>query len=222
MSKEIWGYARVSSKDQNLERQLVELRRYVPKEENIISDKQSGKDFDRPGYQSLKERIREGDELFIKSIYRLGRDKDAIKDELRFFKEHGVIVHILNFPQTMLEVCDEHQRSIMELVNNLLIEVFSFIAQEERQNIRRRQTEGIALWRKTGKTKTGRPYGRPKIQFPSNWKKVYALWKEKKLKSKEAWCLLKISKNVFYRLVKEYEQNGLKVLPVSNTKKKPD
>ena len=205
MAKEIWGYARVSSKDQNLERQLVELRKYVPKAENIISDKQSGKDFNRPGYQSLKERVREGDELFITSIYRLGRDKDAIKNELRFFKEKGVIVHILNFPQTMLAVSDDHQRSIMELVNNLLIEVFSFIAQEERENIRRRQAEGIALWRKTGKTKTGRPYGRPKIKFPSNWKKVYALWKEKKLKSKEAWYLLKISKNVFYRLVKEYE-----------------
>ena len=205
MPKEIWGYARVSSKEQNLERQLVELRQYVPKTENIISDKQSGKDFDRPGYQSLKERVREGDELFITSIYRLGRDKDAIKDELRFFKKNGVSVHILNFPQTMLEVNDEHQRSVMELFNNLLIEVFSFIAQEERENIRRRQAEGIALWRKTGKTKTGRPYGRPKIKFPSNWKKVYALWKEKKLKSKEAWYLLKISKNVFYRLVKEYE-----------------
>ena len=205
MPKEIWGYARVSSKEQNLERQLVELRQYVPKAENIISDKQSGKDFDRPGYQSLKERVREGDELFITSIYRLGRDKDAIKDELRFFKKNGVSVHILNFPQTMLEVNDEHQRSVMELFNNLLIEVFSFIAQEERENIRRRQAEGIALWRKTGKTKTGRPYGRPKTKFPSNWKKIYTLWKDKKLKSKEAWYLLKISKNVFYRLVKEYE-----------------
>ena len=205
MAKEIWGYARVSTKEQNLERQFVELRPHVPNAENIISDKQSGKDFDRPGYLSLKERVREGDELFITSIYRLGRDKDAIKDELHFFKEKGVSVHILNFPQTMLEISDEHQKSIMELVNNLLIEVFSFIAQEERENIRRRQAEGIALWRKTGKTKTGRPYGRPKTKVPSNWKKIYSLWKDKKLKTKEAWYLLKISKNVFYRLVKEYE-----------------
>ena len=205
MAKEIWGYARVSTKEQNLERQFVELRPHVPNAENIISDKQSGKNFDRPGYQSLKERVREGDELFITSIYRLGRDKDAIKDELHFFKKKGVIVHILNFPQTMLEISDEHQKSVMELVNNLLIEVFSFIAQEERENIRRRQAEGIALWRKTGKTKTGRPYGRPKTKLPSNWKKIYTLWKEKKLKTKEAWYLLKISKNVFYRLVKEYE-----------------
>ena len=205
MAKEIWGYARVSTKEQNLERQFVELRPHVPNAENIISDKQSGKDFDRPGYLSLKERVREGDELFITSIYRLGRDKDAIKDELHFFKEKGVSVHILNFPQTTLEISDEHQKSIMELVNNLLIEVFSFIAQEERENIRRRQAEGIALWRKTGKTKTGRPYGRPKTKVPSNWKKIYSLWKDKKLKTKEAWYPLKISKNVFYRLVKEYE-----------------
>ena len=87
--------------------------------------------------------------------------------------------------------------SVKELVNHLLIEVFSFIAQEERENIRRRQAEGIALWRKTEKTKTGRPYGRPKIKLPSNWKKIYSLRKEKKLKTKEAWFLLKISKNVF-------------------------
>ena len=181
MAKEICGYARVSTKSKTLSVNLLNFAGSVPKAKNIISDKQSGKDFDRPGYQSLKERVREEDELFIKSIYRLGRDKDAIKDELHFFKEKGVIVHILNFPQTMLDVCDDHQRSVMGFVNNLLIEVSSFIAQEERENIRRRQAEGIAIWRKTGKTKTGRPYGRPKIKFPSNWKKVYALWKEKKL-----------------------------------------
>jgi len=205
MAKEIWGYARVSTKEQNLERQISELRQYVPKEENIISDKQSGKNFDRPGYKSLRERVREGDELYVKSIYRLGRDKEAIKNELKFLKKKGVLVHILDFPQTMLEIENEYQLRIVELINTLMIEIFSFIAQEERENIRRRQAEGIAVWRKTGKTKTGRPYGRPKIQFPSNWKKIYALWKEKTLKSKEAWYLLKISKNVFYRLVKEYE-----------------
>ena len=87
MSKEIWGYARVSTKEQNLERQLVELRQYVPKEENVITDKQSGKNFERMGYKLLKERVREGDELYVKSIYRLEQDKDAIKDELSFFKK---------------------------------------------------------------------------------------------------------------------------------------
>ena len=205
MSKEIFGYARVSSKEQNLTRQLVELSKYVPKRENIFCDKQSGKDFERSGYKLLKEKVRADDELYVKSIYRLDRNKEMIKEELSYFKKKGVHVHILNFPQTMVEVNNKSQKNIMELVNNLLIEVFSFMAEEERENIRRRQAEGIAVWRQTGKTKTGRPYGRPKIQHPSNWKKIYTLWKEKKLKSKEAWYLLKISKNTFYRLVKEYE-----------------
>lgn len=206
VSKEIFGYARVSTKEQNLGRQLVELRKYVPKEENIYRDKQTGKDFERNGYKLLKEKVRTGDELYIKSIYRLGRNKDAIKEELQYFKKKGVLVHILDFPQTMVEVKSKTQESIMELVNNLLIEVFSFMAEEERENIRRRQAEGIVLWKQTGKTKTGRPYGRPRKEYPSNWKKIYNLWKEKKLKSKEAWYLLRLSKNTFYKLVKEYEQ----------------
>ena len=210
MGKEIFGYARVSTKEQNLTVQLIELAKYVPKIENIFSDKQSGKDFDRPGYKLLKEKVREGDELYVKSIYRLGRDKDAIKDELKFFKKKGVIVHILNFPQTMIGIENEYQRRAMELVNNLMIEIFSFIAQEERENIRRRQSEGIALWKKTGKTRTGRPYGRPKLKMPSNWQKIYNLWREKRIQSQEAWALLKISKNTFYRFVKEYEEkNGI-------------
>ena len=206
MSKEIWGYARVSTKEQNLERQLIELRQYVPKEENIFSDKQSGKDFNRTEYQKLKTVARSGDEIYVKNIYRLGRNKQMIKDELQYFKSKGVHVHILNFPQTMIDVEDEHQKGIMELVTNLLIEVFSFMAEEERNNIRARQAEGIAVWRKTGKTKTGRPYGRPRAQFPNNWEKIYTLWKSKKIKSKEAWYLLKISKNTFYKLKKEYEE----------------
>lgn len=208
MGKEIWSYARVSSKEQNLTIQMIELAKYVPKLENIFSDKQSGKDFDRPGYKMLKEKVREGDELYVKSIYRFGRNKEAIKEELKFFKRKGVAVHILNFPQTMIPIENEYQMRAMELVNNLMIEIFGFIAEEERENIRRRQAEGIALWKKTGKTRTGRPYGRPKIKMPSNWEKVYNLWKEKRIQSKEAWTLLKVSKNIFYRFVKEYEEKS--------------
>ena len=108
----------------------------------------------------------------------------------------------------MIDVEDEHQKGIMELVTNLLIEVFSFMADEEQNNIRARQAEGIAIWRKTGKTKTGRPYGRPRAQFPSNWEKIYTLWKLKKIKSKDAWYLMKISKNTFYKLTNEYEKRS--------------
>lgn len=206
MAKEIWGYARVSTKEQNLERQMVELRQYVPKEDNILSDKQSGKDFNRTAYRKLKAMARSGDEIYVKNIYRLGSNKQMIKDELQYFKDHGIHVHILSFPQTMVNVEDEHQKGVMELVTNLLIEVFSFIAEEERNNIRTRQAEGIAVWRKTGKTKTGRPYGRPRTQLPGNWNKIYAIWKEKRIKAKEAWRLLNISKNTFYRFVREHEE----------------
>lgn len=207
MPKEIWGYARVSTKEQNLDRQLIELRQYVKKEENIFSDKQSGKDFNRDAYQKLKAVARSGDEIYVKNIYRLGRNKEMIKDELQYFKNKGIHVHILNFPQTMIAVEDEHQKSIMELVTDLLIDVFSFMAEEERKNIRARQAEGIDVWRKTGKTKTGRPYGRPRTPFPKDWKTIYDIWKETDFQSQKAWKALGISKNTFYKLVKEYEQN---------------
>ena len=92
MAKVIWGYARVSTKEQNLDRQLIELRQYVPKEENILSDKQSGKDFNRVAYQKLKSMARSGDEIYVKNIYRLGRNKEMIKNELQYFKNKGIHV----------------------------------------------------------------------------------------------------------------------------------
>ena len=132
----------------------------------------------------LKEKVREGDELYVKSIYRFGRNKEAIKEELKFFKRKGVAVHILNFPQTIIPIENEYQMRAMELVNNLMIEIFGFIAEEERENIRRRQAEGIALWKKTGKTRTGRPYGRPKIKMPSNGKKFILCGKKSEFNPK--------------------------------------
>lgn len=97
------------------------------KEKNIISDKRSSKDFEHTIYKSLRERLRESYDPCIKSIYRLGRNKEVIKNELRYFKDKSIIVHILNFPQIMINVDCEHQKSIMEFVNNLPIEVFSFM-----------------------------------------------------------------------------------------------
>lgn len=207
MAKEIWGYARVSTKDQNLARQITELRQYVPKKENIYTDQQSGKDFDRSDYKELKAVVRAGDELYVKSLDRFGRNKRLIKDELQWFRDKGVLIHIIDFPQTMIEVKDEQQRDILDLVTNIVIEILSYMAEEERKSIRARQAEGIRVWKETKTTKTGRPYGRPQKEIPSNWNKVYDLWKNKQIKSKEAWLLLKVSRNTFYRLVKEYEEN---------------
>ena len=206
MSKKLWGYARVSTREQNLARQLFELQKYVAKDD-IFIDKQSGKNFDREQYKQLRAMVREGDELFVKSIDRLGRNKEGIKDELQYFKKKGVIVHILDFPQTLVSVEDEHTKNIMDMVTNLLIEVFGFVAEEERNMIRARQAEGIAAWRRTGKTKTGRPYGRPRKEVPEQaWDNVRALVKEKRIKTAQAWQLLGVSKNTYYRMMRQCAQ----------------
>lgn len=208
MAKKLWGYARVSTREQNLERQLFELRKYVS-QEDIFSDLLSGKDFERPQYQKLKGLVREGDEIYIKSIDRLGRNKEGIKDELQYFKKHGVIVHIIDFPQTMVSVEDERTKSVMDLLTNLLIEVFGFVAEEERKMIRARQAEGIAVWKRTGRTKTGRPYGRPRKEIPQKmWDDVNALIKEKRIKIKQAWALLGVSKNTYYRLLRRKKSDA--------------
>ena len=197
-----YGYARVSTKEQNLERQMHELKKYV-KPEDIFADMQSGKDFDRIQYKKLKEEVGSGDELFVKSIDRLVRNKDGIKEELQWFKKRGVHVHILDFPQTLIAVEDERQKSVMDLVTNLLIEVVGFMAEEERKLIRSRQAEGIAAWRRTGQTKTGRPYGRPRKEVSDReWEKVLSLIQEKRIKTKEAWKILGIAKNTYYRLLR--------------------
>ena len=201
-----FGYVRVSSKQQNEGRQIETLKKYV-NVNNIIIDKSSGKDFDRPEYQLLKSKtLRAGDELFVCTLDRFGRNKEQIKQELKYLNEKGINVHILDIPTTMANY-DENSKWIQDMVNNIIIEVLGAMSEQERLNIRRRQAEGIALWRKTGQTKTGRPYGRRPIEKPKNWDKVYKMWKEKTIKGVEAMRLAGLKKNSFYKLVKLENQN---------------
>lgn len=142
--EKVYGYARVSTREQNLDRQIAALRQYVTDERDIITDKESGKDFDRTGYQYLRERlIRPGDTLIVKSLDRLGRNKEQVMEELRHFRGDGVRVKILDLPTTMIDLPDG-QDWIVEMVNNILIEVLASIAEQERLTIRQRQAEGIA------------------------------------------------------------------------------
>lgn len=203
MAKEIFGYARVSTKAQNIDRQTAELRKYVKREDHLFVDRQSGKNFERAAYQQMKTALRDGDELYIKSLDRFGRNKQMIKDELQDLRENGVLVHILDFPQTMIRTTSKEQREILDLATNIIIEVLGYVAEKERENIQQRQAEGIAAWKRTGKTKTGRPYGRPRKERPKNWDKVYGLWHRKEIKTKEAIALLGIGRNMFYRLIHE-------------------
>lgn len=198
MGGKVYGYARVSSTEQNLDRQLLELKKYVP-EENIVVDKQSGKNLDRPGYQALKGALglREGDLLYITSLDRLSRSKQDIKDELQWYKENRIRLMILDLPTSLISV-PEGQEWIIEMINNILIEVLSSIAEQERITIRKRQKEGIDAARLKGKK-----LGRPAYQKPDNWDEVIREWREKKITAKRACQLLKISKSAFYERVKE-------------------
>lgn len=199
-----YGYARVSTKEQNLDRQILELKKYVADERDIITDKQSGKDFERSGYQSLKNTLlRQGDTLIIKSLDRLGRNKQAIKDELEYFRKAGIRVQILDLPTTMIEVPDgENGNWIIEMLNNMMIEVLSSMAEQERLTIRKRQAEGISAAKAKGKH-----LGRPKAEYPDAWEQIYKFWRDGNITAVQAMQQLNIKKSTFYKLVKEYEKS---------------
>ncbi len=208
----IVGYARVSSREQNLDRQLVALRQYVT-DDMIVTDKASGKDFNRPGYQSLKVgigKLVKGDILYVKSLDRFSRNKEDAKKELQYFAELGVRVKILDIPSTMTDIA-KGQEWILDMINNILIEVLASVAENERLTIRSRQAEGLAampLDKATGKKvskKTGRCIGRPPIQFPENFAEYYDRWKQKEITAVSAMKSLGLKSNSFYKLVHQYE-----------------
>ena len=204
MSKRYF-YGRVSAKDQNLDRQLESARNYKDVD-RVFTDKQSGKNMDRDGYQEMKSVLEHGDEVVIHALDRLGRNKEAIKEELAWFKEHGVIVRILNVPTTLIEY-PEGQEWVMEMVNNILIEVLGAFAEQERENIRKRQAEGIAAMpvdengRKVSK-KTGRGFGRAEKR-PENFAEVYERQQRGELTLKEAMAEVGVGRTRWYELAKE-------------------
>lgn len=164
----IFGYARVSSREQNLDRQILALKEYVD-EQNILSDKSSGKNLERPAYQALKGALglREGDTLVITSLDRLSRNKEDIKNELQWFQKKKVRLKILDLPTSLIEVPDG-QQWIIDMIQNILIEVLASIAEQERITIRKRQREGIEAAKAKGKH-----LGRTKINRPIEFTKIY-------------------------------------------------
>lgn len=155
--------ARVSSKDQNLARQLAEAEKYGIPKENVFCDKITGRKKDRPEYDRMKSLIQRGDEVYFKELDRIGRDKSLIKEELEWFKENGVIVRVLDVPTTLMEL-PKGQEWVLEMVNNILIEVLGTIAEQEWTKTKQRREEGIAAMpvvngRKVS-SRTGRGFGR--------------------------------------------------------------
>ena len=201
----IYAYLRVSTKEQNLERQIKAVKEYRPEllDENIYSDKQSGKNFERAEYLALKEKLQPGDELIIKELDRLGRNKEEIKKELSWFKEHKVIVRILNVPTTLIDF--QGQEWIFDMINNILIEVMGAVAEEERKKILERQAEGIAAMPimdgKRISTKTGRAVGNPGKDL-KDFPKFFEKTKNGELSVSESCRQLGISRTHWYRLCK--------------------
>ena len=198
MQKE-FGYARVSTARQHEDRQVQALLDYGIEERNIVVDKESGKDFNRLGYLSLKEKwLRQGDTLVVKELDRLGRNKAMIKSELEWFKAEGIRVRILNIPTTLIN-CD--QDWVLDMVSNILIEVMASVAEEERVKIHRRQEEGIAVAKAKGVV-----FGRPSIAKPANYEAVMALVDSGQIKAVEAMRELGVKKTTFYKLRQAYWQ----------------
>lgn len=198
MDNRTFYYARVSSKDQNLDRQLSAFYALGAAERDIITDKESGKDLDRQGYTALKTTIlRKGDTLIVKSLDRLSRNKSDIKNELQYFKDNGIRLRVLDLPTTMLD-CPEGQEWVWDMVNNILIEVLGTIAQQERETIRARQHEGI-----TAAKCRGVSFGRPKAQKPANWDDVVRRWRNGEITAKVAMELTGTKRTTFYKLIGE-------------------
>ena len=197
----VWGYARVSTTQQNEDRQVVELRPLVTTESHLLVEKQSGKDFDRPIYKSLKNIMREGDTLVIKSLDRLGRNYEQMKEEWKDLSDRGVKIRVLDTP--MLDTSKYDDELMGKFVSDVVLNVLSFVAENERKNIKQRQMEGI----KIAKAK-GIRFGRPKIKCPEQFENVYKEWKCGKIKAIDAIKVLELKKTTFYKLVKEYKTDN--------------
>lgn len=197
MENRTFYYARVSSKEQNLDRQLNAFKNVGAGDRDIITDKESGKNLDRQGYQALKNAmLREGDTLVITSLDRLSRNKKDIANELKYFKDNNIRLKVLDLPTTMTDV-PQGQEWVIEMVNNILIEVLGTIAEQERATIHKRQAEGIASAKQAGKH-----LGRPVTIKPENWEEVIKLWENGNISAKEAMNRTGVKKSTFYKLCK--------------------
>lgn len=196
MESRTYYYARVSSREQNLDRQISAFLTLGATEREIITDKESGKDLNRAGYFTLKNTIlRKGDTLVVKSLDRLSRNKADIKNELQYFQDNGIRLKVIDLPTTMMDL-PQGQEWVFEMVNNILIEVLGTIAEQERATIHQRQAEGIAAAKEKGKK-----LGRPALIFPDNWDDVYSSWKSGEITAKVAMEKTNTKRTSFYKLV---------------------
>ena len=200
MGPTIFGYIRVSTKEQCEERQLIALREFPVPEENIFMDKLSGKDFNRPQYKKLLRKLKQGDILVVKSIDRLGRNYEEILEQWRMLtKKKEVDVVVLDMPLLDTRMSGGNLTGVF--VADLVLQILSYVAQTERKNIRQRQREGIAAAKQRGVK-----FGRPKKQVPEEFARLREKWMQKEVSSREAAKRLGISQDTFLRWSKNMSE----------------
>ena len=192
----IYGYIRVSTKEQNEDRQLIALREMAVPENNIFLDKQSGKDFQRPQYKKLVRKLKKDDLLYIKSIDRLGRNYEEIQNQWRVLtKDKGVDIVVLDMP--LLDT--RRGKDLMgTFLSDIVLQVLSFVAENERTNIRARQAEGIAA-----AEARGIKFGRPPKPLPEDFPGIVRQWEQRQISFREALQMSGVSKATFYRRLKK-------------------
>lgn len=188
-----YGYIRVSSKDQNEDRQRIAMKEAGIAEKQLYLDKQSGKDFERPAYKRLLKKLKKGDVLYIKSIDRLGRNYEEIQNQWRYItREKQADIEVLDMP--LLSTRNAKGDLTGTFVADLVLQILSYVAQTERENTRQRQAEGIAAARNRGVR-----FGRPEKTVPQEFVQVQEKWKKREITSREAARCLGVSQNTFLK-----------------------
>ena len=197
LSGTVYGYIRVSTKEQNEDRQRIAMEEAGVPERNVYMDKQSGKDFNRPQYRKQLRKLKKDDLLYIKSIDRLGRNYEEILQQWRYLtKDKGIDIVVLDMP--LLDT--RRGKDLMgTFLSDIVLQVLSFVAENERTNIRQRQAEGIAAAKARGVR-----FGRPEKEIPADFGEIVAAWEQKQLPISEALTRCDMSEATFYRRLREY------------------
>lgn len=195
-----YGYARVSSKDQNLDRQLDQLKAIGVEPRNILCDKASGKNFNRPSWDSLINQLQKGDLLVVVSLDRMGRNYTEIKEQWQHITHDiGADIKVLDMP--MLDTTKTNDSLDRRFIADLVLQILSYTSQKERESIHARQKQGI----KAAQDRNVK-FGRPAAQYPDGWEQSYKAWKDGQITATVAMDSLGMKRTTFYKLAKQYEQ----------------
>jgi len=196
MSSKIFGYIRISSKDQSIARQMAAMKELIHDERNIFIDTISGRDFKRPEYETLKRIIRGGDTLIIKELDRFGRNSEQIKKEWQWLCDNKIRIKVLDMP--ILDTADKKD-DMQQLISNLVLELLSYIAEKERKEIKKRQREGIDEAKSRGVK-----FGRPGIKMPDEFSDYFKKLEKYEITAIQMMKELGLKRNSFYKLLKQH------------------